>query len=254
MRPIRSTGPTRPAFLLRCIKAIWNMRVCSFVFGGITVMRSLTISLVALFLAVPSAARPDSVEPVPPSDSRVNDEVSQRATLLADGLADAPRMHRAVKTIQVVSIVLGGAAVALSVPFVLTADSRIRPYAAAVGGSAFALLGGGVLSYAVPDDFAFGVLNTASDVSMGTFDLALGLAADDTAPQRQVFAPAVGYMLAAGEWGQAGLRVLDMALRRPIAYGTLAADYRRLYSPRYRASMSAEDLAAVEARFERQGA
>jgi hypothetical protein len=199
-----------------------------------------------LWSSLASAEQNDSV---PPTD----EVTSQRATLLAADLAPFAPMARRVKTAQVLSIVLGGIDLGITVPFFMTSTASVRPLAAAFAGGGAAILAGGIMSYAVPEDYSYSVLEVAGDVSNGSLYLALALGAANSTAQSPFFAPPVGFMLASGYGGQAALRLIDIAVRRPVSYSTLAGHYDRIRDPQRRAAMTSNELAAVESDFERQG-
>ena len=220
-----------------CPPSRWGRRSrwCSWVIRGF---------LFLLFFGLAEGVRPAAAE-VPPSP-----ETAQRATLLAAGLSPAPRLARGQKVVQVLDLVLGGLELGTGAVWLGVEDSaKMRPMAAAFTGLGAATFGGGLLSYQVPDDDALAVLDVTTDLSTAGLFLALGFGARNT--DTPVFPSTVGFILAAGQGGRAALRVVDLAVKRPIAPARLAAHYERLRDPKRRAALTADELASIEADFER---
>jgi hypothetical protein len=189
-------------------------------------------------------ASADDVETLPDA------EISQRATLLAADMSDMPLNWGRVKSGRVLDTVFGGVATGLAGTYLVLADPRDRPFAGAMFAAGASQLTAGILSFAVPEDYAFNTLLIGGDVMMGSFVGSLGLPAqrDDMGP---FFPRATAFTLAAGHLGRATLRFADTLARRPISYRVLAAHYERLRNPAVRAAMTADELAEIESDLQR---
>jgi hypothetical protein len=181
-------------------------------------------------------------------------EISQRATLLAADMSDTPLKWRHVKAARVVGIVLDGLTTGLTGTWLALASPRDRPFVGALFGAGASGMAAGIVSFAVPEDYSFRVLMIGGDVSIGSYNLSLGLIPARTDGGRSdFFPPATAFTLAAGHFGRATLQFADILARRPISYRVLAAHYERLRNPAVRAALTADELADIESDLQREG-
>ncbi len=172
---------------------------------------------------------------------------SQRATLLADHLADAVSPS-AVDSMGYVLGAFGVVGMGLSTVLFatlpdVTAEGTEGPWLFAAASGMMAL--GGFGSYLVDEDYYQKTFLITADFSMGTVHLGLG-----TMGER--FSPTMGIVAAAG-YLRGSLHFFDAMARRPISRRRLAVRYAAIATPEQRARTTTADLRETERAFERFG-
>jgi hypothetical protein len=215
----------------------------------IQVTRCETASEVAAALVVSALAPAPAVKLPDPSPSRgapsarENDEtVAKKAALMVDDLATEARMARSSVTLRIVAASLEAGSSAAWFYLGAAADEPTFYWWGAMAGT---LALGTAATFVVDDDYTQTLLVSSQLVGAGLFVVGAGAGHTDT------FSPyAIGGVAGAAFLGGA-LHLAGALVQRPASAAALAADYQLISSAERRSTLTAEQLANIEADFRR---